>query len=137
MNNPWHGSKPIGPKPKDIYRDVHLSLKVLRRCRKPPPWVHYHKDGRNVNRAGCFSGPLADGGVVLRTDSPFSTACGKTSKYRLFCGPAIVAQLSAVTCPLCIEVLKKTHWHCPVHGFVDDREVTFEESCEMCGNPVV
>ncbi|KKM94236.1 hypothetical protein LCGC14_1200280 [marine sediment metagenome] len=120
MNNPWHRSKPIGPKPKDIYRDISLPLKVLRRCRKPR-WLHYHKCGTDVRH----------------TDSPFSTVCGKTNNYRLFRGPAIVNQLSAVTCSSCLAVLKQTHWYCPTHGFIADEEVTFEETCEMCGNPVV
>ena len=105
MNN----LKPIGPKPKDIYRDISLPLSVRKRCRKRQ-WAHYR-----VNE---------------------SKACGNENKYRLFRGPYLTGQISLVTCPRCIEILKKSHWYCPEHGFIDDNNVTYEETCEFCGEPV-
>ncbi len=73
--------KPIGPKPKDLYRDIALPEKVLKRCRKPPPWVHFKR--------GEF------------------TACGKKDAYRLFCGPGMAPNLDVVTCPRCLAGLKE------------------------------
>ncbi len=73
----------IGPGPKNIWRDVRLSPKALKRCRKPNPWVHYIENNRT------------------------SAICGKGT-YRPSCGPRMVWNLENVTCPRCIEVLKNT-----------------------------
>ncbi len=100
----------LGPSPKNIWRDVRLSLKVLKRCNKPDPWIHYIKNDY--------------------------TSCGKGDTYRLFCGPRMVTRLNDVTCPRCIEALKKSHWYCPTHGFIDDTNVTNDEKCETCGQNV-
>lgn len=96
--------KPTSPNPKNIYRHISLSAKVLKRCRKKR-WLHYHRLGTDVRHS----------------DEPTSTACGKTTKYRLFRGPAIVNQISQVTCPLCLEALKED----------EDNE----DICGLCGEP--
>lgn len=99
----------LGPRPK-MFRPVLIDdIAIPKRCRKPRSWIHYIKDGL--------------------------TACGKDT-YCLFCGPRMTDKVENVTCPRCIEVLKKTHWYCPEHGFIDDENVTFGENCEFCGAPV-
>ena len=90
--------KPIGPNPK-LYRDISLPAKVLKRCRKKR-WLHYHKLGTDVRHS----------------DDPMSTACGKTTKYRLFRGPAIVSDISQVTCPWCLEALEESEDICGLCG---------------------
>ncbi len=112
--------KPIGPGPNDIYRDIHLPLKTIKRCRKHR-WVHYHQMGAGVKASSLSA----------------STICGKTNYFRPHEGPSITNQLSAITCPRCIDVLKRDRWYCPTHGFIDDKNVTFEETCEICGNGVL
>ena len=104
--------KPIGPIPKDIWHDARgkISMKTLKRCHKPASWIHY------------LNGDI--------------TACGEKDTYRLHCGPHMTSRLPDVTCPRCIESLKKTHWYCPKHGFINDEHVTFQETCDICGEYV-
>lgn len=96
--------KPIGPNPKNIHRDISLSAKIKKRCRKHR-WLHYHRCGTDVRYS----------------DDPMSTACGKTTKYRLFRGPAIVSDISQVTCPRCLKALKELE--------------ESEDICGLCGEP--
>lgn len=59
----------------------------------------------------------------------FSTLCGKTSPRSHRTKIA-----NDVTCPRCVEDMKKSMWYCPEHGFIDDAHVTNDEKCDMCGN---
>lgn len=104
----------IGPGPDDIWREARktMSLKRMKRFQKPAPWVHFIK------------GEKGRGGFAL---------CGKENNYRSHCGPSMVNSREFVTCPRCVEVLKKSHWWCPEHGFIDDINVTNDEKCETCG----
>jgi len=85
-------------------------------------WLHYHPLGTNVRFLPESNGP--------------STICGKTGRYRLFRGPAIVKDPNQVTCPRCIEELKKQKWYCPNHGFLKDEDVENDETCTYCGEKV-
>ena len=60
-----------------------------------------------------------------------TTLCGKTAisihgtQYK-----------NDVTCPRCLEEMKKRFWFCEKHGFIADKEVTNNETCEHCGRDV-
>ena len=45
-------------------------------------------------------------------------------------------KIEEVNCPACIAVMKLSKWHCVHHGFVQGKDVTFDENCAICGNPV-
>ena len=45
-------------------------------------------------------------------------------------------EIDRVNCPACIAVMKLSKWHCIYHGFVKGKDVTFDENCATCGNPV-
>lgn len=65
---------------------------------------------------------------LLAGDSRESTPCGKTS--RLINSTRV---MDHVTCPRCLDKLKEENWFCPEHGFIHDFNVTYEETCAMCG----
>jgi len=87
-----------------------------------PRWTHYHKLGMDTK---------------YLPDNSQTTLCGRTTKSRNYDGLPITNQLSQITCPRCIEILKTTHWYCPEHGFIDDSHVTNDETCEICGNDLI
>ena len=82
--------------------------------RKPKPaWVHFQVV-LDIHKAGRLEKV---------------TSCGKTAK-RI----RATKNSNEVSCDLCIEILKKTIWHCPEHGFIEDAHVTNNETCEICGS---
>jgi len=86
------------------------------------------------NRASTNWTHSAFGGMVpmlSRNDKGQTTRCGKTAK-RI----RATTNNNSVTCPRCIEVLKENEWHCEKHGFLEPEDVTFEETCDYCGEPV-
>ena len=84
-------------------------------------WVHYHKLGTDTK---------------YLPDNAQTTLCGRTTKSKSYNGLPITNQLSQITCPRCIEILKKSHWYCSNCGFIDSHHVTNDEHCEICSNPV-
>ena len=65
---------------------------------------------------------------LLGSESRESTPCGKTSRLI-----RSTKYMDAVTCPRCLSKLKEDNWFCPEHGFIDDANVTFQETCDECG----
>lgn len=90
--------------------------KAIKRDRKLS-WVHYSEEGNFL--------------PIVRDPETPTTLCGKTSRRR-----RATKYPNCTTCPLCIEALKDLYWHCSEHGFLDDVDVTFEETCEHCGRSV-
>ncbi len=41
-----------------------------------------------------------------------------------------------VTCPSCLEILQRENWYCPEHKFINDMNVTNDETCANCGRSV-
>ena len=63
----------------------------------------------------------------LRANLDIKTTCGKKTRALR------VVKLNDVTCPRCLEILKMNFWYCDTCGFIDGRNVTDEECCEICG----
>jgi len=42
-----------------------------------------------------------------------------------------------VTCKRCIKALKEKHWYCKEHGFIEDVNVTHDETCGLCGRTAI
>jgi rRNA maturation protein Nop10 len=61
----------------------------------------------------------------------YSTACGKTSERIPHS-----RDVNEVTCPRCLEEMKKVMYFCNEHGFIDGIEVTYDEKCDYCGDDV-
>lgn len=59
------------------------------------------------------------------------TWCGKTAQ-RI----PKTSNPNAVTCPRCIEEMKKAIYYCDVHGFLDSSDVRNDETCDYCGAKV-
>ena len=76
-------------------------------------WVHY-----KISSYECFG---------------FTAICGRQSPQ---CEHERTTILNNVTCPRCIEELKKQHWYCANDGFIDPVSVTNDETCELCGEDV-
>ena len=69
---------------------------------------------------------------LLGKESAESTPCGKTSRLI-----NATKRLDDVTCPRCLTTLKEENWFCPKHGFIHNANVTFEETCGICGLSVI
>ena len=41
-----------------------------------------------------------------------------------------------VTCPECVKKMKDLFWYCETHGFLDDVDVTDDETCDYCKTPL-
>ena len=85
-------------------------------------WTHYYVRSQPEGSAAIIASPC--GKQVLENSAAFDVDFAFTQR------------LDRVTCPRCIEELKKTHYHCPEHGFIAGKEVTFDEKCDYCGSPV-
>lgn len=61
-----------------------------------------------------------------------TTECGKTARR-------IMATFNKdqVTCPPCLTKLKEDNWFCDEHGFIEDINVEFDETCSTCGMSAV
>ena len=82
-------------------------------------WIHYA-----TNKKDC-SGDW-------RPDSQGTTTeCGKTAKRIM-----ATKKMDRVTCPMCLEIMKRGNWYCSIHGFLPDAKVDNDETCEDCGNNV-
>jgi len=84
-----------------------------------------------VSFGDSVGGPLLFGSRAKRDEHGHTTACGKTA-YRV----TATRRMNSVTCPLCRDWLKENEWYCPEHGFLDGKDVTFEETCDYCGESV-
>jgi hypothetical protein len=65
----------------------------------------------------------------------FKAICGRNSPEEIDGDRTIFP--NAVTCPRCIDKLKEKFWFCEICGFIDDKNVTFEETCEKCGSKLI
>lgn len=45
--------------------------------------------------------------------------------------------MDSVSCPHCIEELRRDNWYCPKHGFIADKNVNNDETCDQCGRSVI
>jgi hypothetical protein len=64
----------------------------------------------------------------------FKAICGRESPM---CEHSRTTTLNHVTCPRCIEELKKKYWYCPIHKFIDDVHVTNNCECKLCGSKLI
>lgn len=70
--------------------------------------------------------------MLTRNANGETTSCGKTAR-RI----NVTKDKNDVTCPRCIERLKRENWFCAEHGFLEDNEVTLEETCLHCGKSAI